>query len=97
FVPPPDLIIYLQASVDKLMGHIAKRGRTFEQDIKADYIDGLNTLYENWTQHWTACPVLCINVDEMDFQHNPADYEIIVEQVEKALFSKIPQTLGFGL
>lgn len=85
FLPPPDLLIYLKAGVDTLMGHIQKRGRDFEQGIDAAYLQQLNQLYDNWISDWTACRVLSICVDGMDFQHNPADYDAILQQVRGAL------------
>lgn len=90
FLPPPDLVIYLQASVDKLMEHIARRGRDFEQSISREYIAQLNELYDQWINHWTASPALRIEVDGIDFQHNPAHFETVVRRVEGAL----PQQVG---
>jgi deoxyadenosine/deoxycytidine kinase len=88
FLPPPDLIIYLSASVDKLMSQIARRGRAFEQQISHEYIQNLNQLYDEWIGDWTLCPVLRVEVNGMDFQHNAADYEMVVEQVRAALPEK---------
>lgn len=85
FVPPPDLIIYLQGSVQTLLERIHKRGREFEQSIAPDYLKRLNDLYDDWMEGWTFCPALIINVDGRDFQHNPEDFERIRAQVEKSL------------
>jgi deoxyadenosine/deoxycytidine kinase len=85
FLPPPDLIIYLQASVPKLLQHIELRGRTFEQSIEPDYVARLNDLYDEWISDWTVCPVLCIPMDDVDFQHNPTDYAQIVKQIKESL------------
>jgi deoxyadenosine/deoxycytidine kinase len=85
FLPPPDLIIYLQGSVDTLTAHINKRGREFEQTISADYLARLNRLYDRWIDGWTLCPVLRIPIDSLDFQNHEADFARIVNQVEKSL------------
>lgn len=85
FLPPPDLIVYLQCSVDKLISHIEKRGREFEQNINPDYLQRLNTLYDNWIADWTACRVLTVPLDDRDFQNNPQDYADILQQIKDNL------------
>lgn len=90
FLPPPDLLIYLQADVDTLLAHIHKRGRDYERDIKPDYIAALNGLYEDWIRRWTLSPVVCINVNGLDFQHIPDHYASVVQHVQAAM-SKVPE------
>lgn len=85
FLPPPDLVIYLEASVDKLMQRISHRGRTFEQDIKRAYISRLNDLYDRWIGEWQASPVLRVDVNALDFQHNSEQFEMIVRRVQYLL------------
>lgn len=85
FLPPPSLMLYMEASVDTLQEHIRKRGRDFERNISAAYLAQLNRLYSDWIAEWSACPVLCVPMDGIDFQNNPADYERIVGQVRGAL------------
>ena len=83
-------IIFLEADVDTLMSHIHRRGRDFERNISADYLGQLNQLYTDWIEDWTASPILCINMNGRDFQHNPDDFNYIAEQVQHALkFSKL--------
>jgi deoxyadenosine/deoxycytidine kinase len=90
FLPPPDLVIYLQANIDTLLAHIAKRGRDYERGIAPEYLVQLNRLYEEWIGGWTACPVLCINMDGLDFASNAHDFAGITQEVEAALaLSKI--------
>lgn len=89
FLPPPDLIIYLQASVDKLMQHITQRGRDYERSITADYIAQLNRLYDGWIEDWTACPVLRIQMDDIDFCARPEDLSRIRQQIETELTIRI--------
>lgn len=85
FLPPPSLIVYLRASVNTLTQHIEKRGRPFEQGISPAYLAQLNRLYEAWIEDWTACPVLIIETDGIDFQFNPADFARVRQQVETTL------------
>lgn len=90
FIPPPDLVIYLQASVDTLMAHISRRGRDFEQAISREYIAELNTLYDEWIAGWRDSPVLRVDMNRLDFQHNPADLESVIADVAGTL----PQLTG---
>jgi deoxyadenosine/deoxycytidine kinase len=85
FVPPPNLIIYLQGSVETLLERIRKRGREFEQNISPDYIKRLNDLYDEWMEDWTFCPALIIKTDGRDFQNSPDDFERIRQQIESAM------------
>lgn len=85
FLPPPDLIIYLESSVETLVKHIEKRGREYERHIAPAYLQQLNTLYEDWIGDWTACPVLRIPMDGMDFQNETADFDRILQQVTQSL------------
>ena len=91
FLPPPDLIIYLQANTETLMRHISQRGRDYERGIERDYIEQLNSLYNRWIDHWTACPVLRVPMDDLDFYRHPADFAQITRQVEAELLMKIPR------
>lgn len=85
FLPPPHLIIYLKSSVNTLLARIQKRGRDFERDMDPAYLAKLNRLYDLWIEDWTACPVLCLEMDSMDFQHNAAQFDEIVAQIEARL------------
>lgn len=85
FLPPPDLIIYLDASVETLVQHIHRRGRDFEQNIQVDYVAQLNNLYREWISDWSACPVLTISLDQVDFVANATDFATIVQDVRKNL------------
>jgi deoxyadenosine/deoxycytidine kinase len=86
FLPPPDLMIYLQASVETLVAHIRKRGRDYEQQISADYLAQLNALYERWIDNWTACEVLRIPIDSTDFQNNPPDFGRVTKMVAETIY-----------
>lgn len=85
FLPAPDLIIYLRASVPMLQAHIQRRGREYERSIGSDYLAQLNRLYESWIASWTACDVLILDIDDLDFQYRTADYEAVCAAVEDRL------------
>jgi len=84
-LPPPDLVVYLRASVPTLMARIARRGRTFEQEISPVYLEQLNTLYEEWVARFSLCPVLTISSDSLDFVGNSHHLDLIVEKVLEKL------------
>ena len=85
FLSPPDLVIYLRASVATLSARIARRGRTFEQEISPAYLGQLNALYEAWLASFRLCPVLTIPADDLDFVRTPAHLDLIVERVQDRL------------
>ena len=84
-LPPPDLVVYLRASVSTLMHRIARRGRDFEKGISPDYVARLNTLYEAWIADYALCPVLTVPADELDFVAHPAHLALIAEKVQAKL------------
>jgi deoxyadenosine/deoxycytidine kinase len=85
FLPPPSLIVYLRARTRTLMKRIQKRGNAYEKSIAPEYIEQLNQLYERWISDWTACPVLAIDVDGIDFQHNLVDLASVVHEIKGAV------------
>jgi deoxyadenosine/deoxycytidine kinase len=84
-LPPPDLVVYLKASVPTLKKRIRHRAREFEQDIPDAYLQGLNVLYEQWIGSFTLAPVLTISADETDVLDRPGDFDAIVARIEDAL------------
>lgn len=94
FLPPPDLIIYLRASVDTLRDRIRQRGREFERGISDEYLSQLNALYHQWIDGWTACPVLDIQADNLDFQHEAAAFDVIAQQVKHTLSAQVHLKIG---
>ena len=87
-LPPPDLIVYLQASVPTLQEHIRKRGRSYEQNISATYLEQLNELYEEWIDDFSLCPVLSVPSDNLDFVTNHGHMELIVEKILEKLHGR---------
>ena len=84
-VPPPDLTIYLQADVPKLVSQIKKRGRDFEMNMDKQYLQNLNVLYEDFAQHYDHGKIITINVNDLDYTVNDADFQKIVEIVNPEL------------
>lgn len=80
-IPRPDLVIYLQASTEHLMENIRKRGRSYEKNMREDYIDALNELYNKFFFHYNKAPLLVINTDEIDFLHSEQDYQDILVEI----------------
>ena len=88
FLPPPDLVVYLRASVPTLMNRISHRGRDYERTISPDYLHGLNDLYEQWIDNFTLCPVLAVPADDLDFVSHPGHLHLITQKVEDKLTGK---------
>ena len=82
-VKPPDLLIYLKASIPTLVYQINKRGREYESGIRVDYLEGLNERYEDWVANYTDGKKLIINVDELKFEDNPQDLQKVIELIDK--------------
>jgi deoxyadenosine/deoxycytidine kinase len=85
YLPPPDLVLYLRASVPTLIKRIALRNRDYEQKIAPEYLERLNMLYENWIDHFTLCPVLTVPADELDYVAHPSHLDLIVNKVQEKL------------
>jgi deoxyadenosine/deoxycytidine kinase len=84
-LPPPDLIVYLRASVPTLQTRIRNRGRSYEKSISTAYLEQLNQLYETWIDSFTLCPVLTVPSDALDFVSRHSHLELITEKVLEKL------------
>ena len=84
-LPPPNLMVYLRASVDTLQQRIAKRGREYEAGISRDYLTRLNDLYEDWMTAFDQCPVLIINTDNLDLVSTSQHVDQVVRWVQNKL------------
>jgi len=82
FLNPPDLLIYLRASVPTLVRNIQKRGRDYENSIRIDYLKKLNDRYETWITGYTAGKLLIVDVDNINFPENPEDLGIIINSIQ---------------
>ncbi len=88
YLPPPDLMIYLRASVPTLLNRIALRNRDYEQQIAPEYLSRLNELYENWINNFTLCPVLTVPSDDLDYVAHPQHLELIISKIQEKLTGK---------
>lgn len=86
FLQPPDLLIYLKASVPTLVSQIQKRGRDYEASIRIDYLQLLNDRYEEWISGYKNGKLLVIDVDTCKFQDNPADLGQVIDKVNAELY-----------
>ena len=87
-LPPPNLVIYLRASVPTLLTRIQRRGRAYELQMSADYLKQLNQLYENWFDTFSLCPVLTIPADQLDFVAHSEHLDLIIERIRERLQGK---------
>jgi deoxyadenosine/deoxycytidine kinase len=82
FVQPPDLLIYLRASVSTLVNQIQKRGRDYENSIRLDYLKRLNERYEAWISTYSHGKLLIIDVDNLNFAESNEDLGVIVNRID---------------
>ena len=88
FLPPPDLVLYLRASVPTLLSRISHRGRDYERQISFDYLSQINALYEEWIARFSLCPVLTVPSDDLDYVANSKHLDLIAEKVQEKLTGK---------
>lgn len=88
FLPPPDLVIYLRASVPTLVDRIAHRGRDYERQITSAYLAQLNELYETWITNFNLCPVLTVPADDLDYVSYSGHLDLVVQKVKEKLTGK---------
>lgn len=85
-VQPPDLLIYLNASVPTLVGNIQKRGREYEENIRLDYLKKLNEYYNKWIDSYKEGPLLVIEADKNKFAENNEHFGEIIRKVDAQLY-----------
>ncbi|WP_372792860.1 deoxynucleoside kinase [Lutibacter sp.] len=84
-VTPPDLLIYLRASIPTLVGQIHKRGRDYENSISIDYLSRLNERYEAWITKYTKGKLLIIDVDNLNFVDNQEDLGTVINKIDSQI------------
>jgi deoxyadenosine/deoxycytidine kinase len=89
----PQLMIYLKASLPHLVANIQKRGRDYEQTIPLEYLSGLNERYDDFIFHKYKGSVLVVDVDDIDFEHNPKDFASIIDKIDARLFNLFPENI----
>lgn len=88
FLPAPDLVVYLRASVDTLMQRIQQRGRDYERGIQSEYLEQLNDLYEAWIDGFALCPVLSVPADDLNYATNDQHLDLIASKIKEKLAGK---------
>jgi deoxyguanosine kinase len=83
-VPKPDLVIYLQASLDTLTKRVKKRGRAYEKSISQDYLKELSEAYSHYFYRYDETPLLVVNTNEIDFVNTPEHFDQLIEQIANA-------------
>lgn len=85
FIQPPDLLIYLRASIPTLVNHIQQRGREYEDSIRLDYLKRLNERYEAWISTYNKGKLLILNIDDLDINNNPEDLGTVISKIDAEL------------
>ncbi len=81
-IQPPDLLIYLRASVPTLVNQIQKRGRDYEKNIRLDYLQRLNERYEAWIETYKLGKMLIIDVDNLNIPDKPEDLRYVINKID---------------
>jgi deoxyadenosine/deoxycytidine kinase len=86
FIQPPDLLIYLKATVPTLVRQIQTRGREYENSIRLDYLKSLNEKYERWIEGYNSGKIIIFEVDHLDIPGKPEDLGVVIEKINAELF-----------
>ena len=86
FIQPPDILLYLRASVPTLVSQIQKRGRKYENNIRLDYLQRLNERYEAWIESYNLGKKLIIEADDYDFPNNPIHMREVIDKIDAELY-----------
>ncbi|GIV66043.1 MAG: deoxynucleoside kinase [Chloroflexota bacterium] len=87
-LPPPSLLIYLRAPVEVLVERIRQRGREIESSITPQYLQLLESFYDDWMRTFDLCPVLTIRTDDLDFVHQTQHLDTVVQRIQEKLTGK---------
>ena len=85
-IQPPDLLIYVSASVPTLVGQIQKRGREYEENIRLDYLKKLNEYYNKWIGSYKEGPLLIVDADKSKFPENEEHLGQIIQKIDSQLY-----------
>ncbi|MCA1042597.1 deoxynucleoside kinase [Bacillus infantis] len=91
YFPHPDLLIYLEGSIEDILSRIQERGRPMEQQTPVSYWEEMHERYENWINTFNACPVLRLNINDYDLMADGSSIEPVIEKI--SVFLKQSQLL----
>lgn len=80
-IPKPDLVIFLQSSIDRLMANVKTRGRKFEKNLTRQYLADLSEAYNNFYFKYNNTPLLIVNTSDIDFVNNETDFKELYSQI----------------
>lgn len=81
YFPHPHLLIYLEGTLDDVVGRIKERGRPMEQETPVTYWEEMHGRYENWINSFNACPILRLNINDYDLMNDETSVEPILEKI----------------
>lgn len=81
-IKPPDLMIYLKASIPTLVDQIQKRGREYEENIRLDYLKRLNEHYNHWVDNYKDGKLLVVEIDDLNFADKPEDFAKVISRID---------------
>lgn len=84
-IQPPDLILYLRATVPTLVNQIQKRGRRYEENLRIDYLRRLNERYEAWIEAYNLGKLLIVEADDYDFPNNTEHLSEVIDKIDAEL------------
>jgi deoxyadenosine/deoxycytidine kinase len=84
-MPKPDLYIYLYQNTERLLQNIKRRGRNYEQEIPAEYLEKINNGYLDYIKTQKDLNILVIDVSDLDFVKHQEDYVFILDEIQKKL------------
>jgi deoxyadenosine/deoxycytidine kinase len=84
-IEPPDLLIYLRASIPTLVNQIQIRGRKYENTIRLDYLKRLNERYEAWVESYNLGKLLIVDADNHNFPEIPEDLSTVIDKINAEL------------
>ena len=87
-LPPPSMLIYLKCPIAVLLERINQRGRDIEKTISPDYLELLESYYDDWMRDFDLCPVLTIRTDDLDFVHKQYHLNTVIERIMDTLAGK---------
>ncbi|MFI3210786.1 MAG: deoxynucleoside kinase [Peptostreptococcaceae bacterium] len=81
----PDLMIYLNGSLDSIINRINKRGRDMEKSVDIEYWRNLHNRYSKWIEEYNECPVLYVDIDKVDLINHPEHLDMLCEEIKNTL------------